>query len=215
MGNLFNTVFETELRLLIMLEAEDAVGSCEVTDGQRTYRVLKSALIGDVYYKKIPILRQSPPDSKMISRGGKMMKPDPAKRQYRVIECQVVCKATAEKLAALDFVAIYGASFGITESNLHGDGDYKFSEFAVRRELTQKALRELVQRGFVKVANSSYGFVYTITEAGKAFCEELTDEYAAEYRENLVFVADEIGEMSERDITAFINQHSVNSLKRR
>lgn len=151
MNSLFNTVFETELRLLIMLE---------------------------------------------------------------VIGYPEICNTTAEKLAAVDFVALYGASFGITGSNLHGDGDYRFSEFATRRELTQKALRELVGRGFVRAANSAAGFVYTITGAGKTFCKELNDEYAGEYREALASVLDETGEMSEQNLAVFINQHSVNSLKR-
>ena len=163
MNELFNTVFETELRLLLLLEASLSIKACESTDGQEV--------------------------------------------------CQVR-KTTAEKLAAIDFITIYGASFGLTKLNLHGDGDYKFSEFAVRRDLTQKALRELVRRGFVNVENSQEGFVYTMTDAGLAFCNELADEYANEYRESSFHVMDEMSNLSERDLTAFINRYSINSLKR-
>jgi hypothetical protein len=123
-------------------------------------------------------------------------------------------RITAEKLAAIDFIAIYGASFGFTESNLHGDGDYKFSEFPTRRDLTQKALRELVRRGFVKVENTANGFAYMITETGEAFCAELTDEYANEYREALIQVMRETRDLSERDLAAFINRYSISSLRR-
>ena len=155
MNELFNTVFETELRLLILLEVEDSIGSYEVMH-----------------------------------------------------------QTTAEKLAAIDFIALYSASFGITESNLHGNGGYKFSEFAVRRDLTQKALRELVRKGFVNAINSTSGFAYIITDAGRAFCAELADEYADEYRMIVKLVMDETDTLSERDLASFINRHSVNSLKR-
>jgi len=148
MNELFNTVFETELRLLILLS---------------------------------------------INSGADM---------------------TAEKLTSMDFIALYGASFGITETNLHGDGDYKFSEVAVRRDLTQKALRELVRRGFIKVENTPAGFAYTIAETGNAFCKDLNDEYANEYREALIQIRRATEAMSERDLASFINRHSVNSLRR-
>ena len=34
-----------------------------------------------------------------------------------------------DMLYAVDFMSLYGASFGITDQNLNGDNDYKFSVF--------------------------------------------------------------------------------------
>lgn len=36
---------------------------------------------------------------------------------------------SADMLAAIDFISIYGREFGISDENLHGDNNYKFSEF--------------------------------------------------------------------------------------
>ena len=35
-----------------------------------------------------------------------------------------------DMLYAVDFMTLYSASFGITDQNLNGDNDYKFSVFA-------------------------------------------------------------------------------------
>ena len=51
---------------------------------------------------------------------------------------------TLDMLYAVDFMAAYGATFNITPSNLNGDNQYKFSEFASRREAVKLALKELV-----------------------------------------------------------------------
>ena len=49
-----------------------------------------------------------------------------------------------ETLYAIDFMSLYGRTFGITDSDLNGDNEYKFSEFASHRELIRAALKELV-----------------------------------------------------------------------
>jgi hypothetical protein len=57
---------------------------------------------------------------------------------------------TLDMLYAVDFMAAYGATFHITTSNLNGDNQYKFSEFASRREAVKLALKELVLDGMVQ-----------------------------------------------------------------
>ena len=56
---------------------------------------------------------------------------------------------TLDMLYAVDFMATYGKTFNITEDNLNGDNQYKFSEFASRREAVKIALKALVLDGLV------------------------------------------------------------------
>ena len=45
-----------------------------------------------------------------------------------------------ETTYVVDFVATYGRTFSISDINLNGDNQFKFSEFAVRREIVRAAL---------------------------------------------------------------------------
>ena len=56
---------------------------------------------------------------------------------------------TLDMLYAVDFISVYGADFGISDTNLNGDNHYKFSEFASRREVVRLALKEMVLQGFI------------------------------------------------------------------
>ena len=44
-------------------------------------------------------------------------------------------RVTVDWLSCLDFVTTYGKDFGISEFNLHGDNEYRFSEYAAKREI--------------------------------------------------------------------------------
>ena len=50
---------------------------------------------------------------------------------------------TLDMLYAVDFMTIYSEPFGLSEQNLNGDNDLKFSEFASQRDLVKEALKEL------------------------------------------------------------------------
>ena len=54
---------------------------------------------------------------------------------------------TLDMVYVIDFMTLYGASLGITDHNLNGDNDYKFSVFASHRECVKEALKELVLNG--------------------------------------------------------------------
>ena len=54
---------------------------------------------------------------------------------------------TLDMLYAVDFMTIYSEPFGLSEQNLNGDNDLKYSEFASQRDLVKEALKELVLNG--------------------------------------------------------------------
>jgi hypothetical protein len=64
-----------------------------------------------------------------------------------------------------DFITAYGKDFGIADESLHGDNNFKFSEFTVRRDTVNKALKKLVLDGLVNVSGRQTGFVYAVNQS--------------------------------------------------
>ncbi|GHU94904.1 hypothetical protein FACS1894208_06780 [Clostridia bacterium] len=121
---------------------------------------------------------------------------------------------TAEWIAAADFITVYGKDFGLADDNLHGDNNYKYSELALRRELTKEALKSLVFQRLIDVESTPDGFVYALGINGGDFCADFESSYAEEYRESAQAVKAYMSGKSEREIWGFINRQSVTSIQR-
>ena len=121
---------------------------------------------------------------------------------------------TSDMIAAVDFISVYARDFGISDVNLHGDNNFKFSEFAVRRDNVNKAVKQLVLSGLVTVAVRQSGFTYSITETGSAYCSRFENEYAVSYRVLVQRTWELVSQMPERAAIELINEHSISSVKR-
>lgn len=119
---------------------------------------------------------------------------------------------TMDMLYAVDFMATYGRTFNITEDNLNGDNQYKFSEFASRREAVKIALKALVLDGLVQALNLNDGITYTVSSDGEDYCNSLESEYATEYRRNAQLVIKSVAGKTERELISNINKMSAKSL---
>ena len=75
--------------------------------------------------------------------------------------------ANVDRLAALDFICIYGKKCKVLDKNLHGDNEFGFSEFTTKREKITEAIKLSVRNSFVDVANTDQGFVYSINDREK------------------------------------------------
>ena len=124
------------------------------------------------------------------------------------------CGQSLDKIYATDFMVSYGATFGVSESDLNGDNQYKFSEFASRREIVRQALKQLVLDGLVRPDNSTVGILYSITDAGREYSNILGIEYAEEYRSTAKKVVEIVSNVSERTIIDKINKMSAESLRK-
>ena len=120
---------------------------------------------------------------------------------------------TADMVSALDFISLYGNSFKITDSNLHGENLSNFSEFTSRREIVASSLKELVIKGLVVISNQLNGFCYAISKTGHDVATQLDTDYATEYlaciRSALSFAKDK----TEKQLLSLINEYAVNALK--
>lgn len=120
---------------------------------------------------------------------------------------------TSDMIAAIDFLTVYGKSFGITDTNLHGENAYKYGEFANRRRIVKQALKTLVVDGKVDVYEKDGGFHFAINDAGETFCALLTSAYAEEYMQTAKLVLAYIGNKTERALIMEINKQSTMTLK--
>lgn len=120
---------------------------------------------------------------------------------------------TEDMISAADFISVYGKEFGTADKNLHGDNKYKFSEFALRRELVRKAIRQLVLDDLIHVTSSKKGFSYSINQRGLNYITNFTSDYAEAYRrltaQTLILIADK----TERDVLKLINRRSLSSMQ--
>lgn len=121
---------------------------------------------------------------------------------------------TVDMLYAVDFMTIYGRSFGITETNLNGDNEYRFSEFASRREPVRAALQEMVLNGTAQAVSYKNGLAYIITPEGEDYCSSLVSEYAKEYRNNANLVITRMAGRTERSIISAISKKSAEALRK-
>ena len=111
---------------------------------------------------------------------------------------------TLDMLYAVDFMTIYSKPFGLSEKNLNGDNDLKFSEFASQRDLVKEALKELVLNGNAEAVSYKDGLSYIITPEGEDYSGALTSEYACEYRKAAKSVINATKGKSERSLIAEI-----------
>ena len=76
------------------------------------------------------------------------------------------------RIGAIDFIAIYAADFGLLDENLHGYGNYRFSEYPARKELVSSAIKELALNNDILFSPSKQGFLYKVSPSVvvKLFC---------------------------------------------
>lgn len=121
----------------------------------------------------------------------------------------VQTRLSIDRITALDFIAIYGKDFGVSEYNLHGDNDYRFSEYTSKREIVSQAIKELVLRGYITPHCNKSGFNYSVSKNGTIFCESLNDKYAEDFtaivkKANTLFL-----EYSDRKLIRCINEYAI------
>lgn len=118
-------------------------------------------------------------------------------------------RLSIDRITALDFIAIYGKDFGVSNYNLHGDNNYRFSEYASKREIVSQAIKELVLRGYITPHCNKSGFNYSISKNGTIFCNSLNDKYADDFT-NIVKNANlQFLEYSDRKLTRCINEYAI------
>ena len=81
--------------------------------------------------------------------------------------------ANADRLAALDFICIYGKKCKVLDRNLHGDNAFGFAEFANKREKITEAIKLSVRNDFIKVERTDQGLMYSINDRGREIVRDI------------------------------------------
>lgn len=121
---------------------------------------------------------------------------------------------SVDRLAAYDFITLYGKDFDITDTNLNGMNSFNFSEIPTRREICVKGIKEFALDGLIKVERSKNGFKYKISEAGKVYVESLDSDYSKQYISTVMKVLNSFDNVSDSALVKEINSKAVQALRR-
>ena len=114
-----------------------------------------------------------------------------------------------DRLAALDFICIYGKKCQILDRNLHGDNEFGFSEFTTKRERITEAVKIAVKNGLLKVEMSINGFTYSINDRGKKVVDGVHSPYACAYVAGAKIVNCRFDGCSDEEILQYISDLST------
>lgn len=118
-----------------------------------------------------------------------------------------------QRICAIDFIAVYAADFNLLDENLHGYGNYRYSEYPARKNLAREALKLLVLDGTVSFFPNLNGFTYRISESGHEVCKGLIDSYAEEYRIAVRTVSMNYDISNSKALLNDINHYTIRSLQ--
>lgn len=118
---------------------------------------------------------------------------------------------TLDNLVTADFITTYSHEFGLSELSLHGNHDFTFTEFSLRRNIVQNAIKALVLDNMIKVCQSTSGFSYSITSQGQTFCNDLKSDYAIEYRIHAERTKKYMKTKTQKELLNLITQEAVKS----
>jgi hypothetical protein len=118
-----------------------------------------------------------------------------------------------QRICAIDFIAVYAADFNLLDENLHGYGNYRYSEYPARKNLVREALKVLVLDGTVSFFPNQNGFTYRISESGHEVCKGFIGSYAEEYRIAVRAVSMKYDISNGKSLLNIINHYTIRSLQ--
>lgn len=121
---------------------------------------------------------------------------------------------TIDRIAAYDFMTIYGKEFEVSERNLHGDNSYSFSELSSKRSVCSEGVKMFVLDGLIAVNRTQEGFLYKLTNAGRKYIKTLESDYKDQYLAIVENVHKKYARKSDATILNEISSKAVQSLRR-
>lgn len=121
---------------------------------------------------------------------------------------------SVDRMAAYDFMAMYGKDFGLTTFNLHGNSVFNFSEFPAKRSLLTKGVKDIALDGLITILQTASGFMYQINKNGITFVKALDTDYSQQYFEALKKVHATYSTESDANLTKIISAKALSTLRR-
>ena len=115
----------------------------------------------------------------------------------------------ADRIAALDFICIYGKKCKVLDKNLHGDNEFGFAEFTNKREKITEAIKLSVKNSFVNVEYTNQGFLYSINDRGRQVVQGVQSPYARQYVLGAKIVCRRFSSYTDDGILQFISDRAT------
>lgn len=119
--------------------------------------------------------------------------------------------ANVDRLAALDFICIYGKKCKVLDKNLHGDNEFGFAEFANKREKITEAIKLSVRNDFIKVGHTDQGFLYSINDRGREVVQNIQSSYARAYTVGAKIVCRKFSGFTDDGVLQYISDRATES----
>lgn len=119
--------------------------------------------------------------------------------------------ANVDRLAALDFICIYGKKCKVLDKNLHGDNEFGFAEFANKREKITEAIKLSVRNDFLSVKHTDQGFLYSINDRGRSIVRGIQSPYARSYVVGAKIVCRKFSNYTDDSVLQYISDRATES----
>ena len=119
--------------------------------------------------------------------------------------------ANVDRLAALDFICIYGKKCKVLDKNLHGDNEFGFAEFANKREKITEAIKLSVRNDFINVEHTEHGFLYSINDRGRDVVQNIQSPYAKAYTVGAKIVCRKFSGFTDDGVLQYISDRATES----
>ncbi len=119
--------------------------------------------------------------------------------------------ANVDRLAALDFICIYGKKCKVLDKNLHGDNEFGFAEFANKREKITEAIKLSVRNDFINVEHTERGFLYSINDRGRDVVQNIQSPYAKAYTVGAKIVCRKFSGFTDDGVLQYISDRATES----
>jgi hypothetical protein len=119
--------------------------------------------------------------------------------------------ANVDRLAALDFICIYGKKCKVLDKNLHGDNKFGFAEFANKREKITEAIKLSVRNDFINVEHTDQGFLYSINDRGREVVQNIQSSYSKAYTVGAKIVCRKFSGFTDDGVLQYISDRATES----
>lgn len=119
--------------------------------------------------------------------------------------------SNVDRLAALDFICIYGKKCKVLDKNLHGDNEFGFAEFANKREKITEAIKLSVRNDFINAEHTDQGFLYSINDRGREVVQNIQSSYSKAYTVGAKIVCRKFSGFTDDGVLQYISDRATES----
>ena len=116
-----------------------------------------------------------------------------------------------DRIAAYDFLCIYGKTWDVLDKNLHGDNRFSFAEYRRKREVMREATALAVKYCLINVVPSAKGIEYEVNPRGTKLMGSIVSTYASEYRDFASSVNNCFQNITDEALLSFIKKGAEES----